>query len=126
MKTTLKYFIIIMISTIAASCDKGQDYPNNPDYTDEYDLVGKWVCQNISYGVDYTIMFKDDGSGWMEWSDEDYRSVFVYTVIDDKIYFRNDYDSWEYLYLIKGKTLTIYGNPWGEDDDVDILKFTRK
>lgn len=63
----------------------------------------------------------------MEWSDEDDHYVFEYTTRNGKIYFEDEDEdfSWSCEYTLKGNKLTIYGNPWGEDD-IDYMVLTRK
>lgn len=109
-----------------SSCSKDND---DEDY-DDSDIVGTWVTQfydDEDEEVIYTICFKRNGTGWMEWSDEDDHYVFEYTTRNGKIYFEDEDEdfSWSCEYTLKGNKLTIYGNPWGEDD-IDYMVLTRK
>lgn len=120
-QTIIAIVIALIASFVFVSCDKDDDDPKN-----EQGLIGTWVEKNFDYGVDYTICFRSDGSGWMEWSGEDDRHKFVYTASEDRIYFFDKDDDWVCTYSIKGNQLTVYGNLWGEDDNCDFFVLTRK
>lgn len=120
-QTIIAIVIALIASFVFVSCDKDDDDPRN-----EQGLIGTWVKKNLYYGVDYTICFRSDGSGWMELSDEGEHFKFVYTASEDRIYFFDEYDDWVCTYSIKGNQLTVYGNLWGEDDDIDFFVLTRK
>lgn len=114
---------MVMIAVVSVSCNKDND--DEPD-SKGGDIVGTWVCKNLDEGVSFTMCFKSNGTGWMEWSDDDEREDFEYTTADGKIFFEGWGESWVCRYTIKGNKLTIYGNPWGEDDDIDVITFTKK
>ncbi|MDE5840031.1 MAG: hypothetical protein K2H49_03840 [Muribaculaceae bacterium] len=123
MKQLIKYVMLMMISIMVVSCNKDDDQeePNN-----SYSLVGTWISRNYDDDVDFTICFKKNGSGWMKWSDEDENYTFSYSATGGRIFFNDGYDYWQCEYVIKGEKLTIYGNPWGEDDDINVISFIRK
>lgn len=122
MKNWLKYLLFGMIAIAVVACGNS----NDPD-TDEDELVGTWICKNFDEGVSFTMCFKSNGSGWMEWSDEDEHYTFEYSINKGKIYFEDEeHYTWVCEYTIKGNKLTIIGNPWGEDDDIDHIILTRK
>lgn len=112
-----------MIVIFAVACSK--DDNKTPD-SDGGDIVGTWVCKDFDEGVTYSICFKNNGTGWMEWSDDDDRYNFRYSTKNGRIFFEDEYDYWVCEYTVKGNNLTIYGNPWGEDDDINFIIFTRK
>ncbi len=123
MKKIIKYLMFVLIACVAVACSK--DDNENQD-SEGGNIVGTWVCKNFDEGVSFTMCFKSNGTGWMEWSDDDDRHTFEYTTKNGKIYFADDYDYWTCDYTIKGSKLTIYGNPWGEDDDVNVITLTKK
>lgn len=123
MKNIIKFLLLSTIAMFIVACSKDKD--DNLD-TDGGDIVGIWVCEDFDEGVAYTICFKSNGTGWMEWSDEDGLDSFQYSAKNGSIFFEDEYDYWVCEYTIKGKTLTIYGNPWGEDDNVNLIILTRK
>lgn len=111
---------IIISSLLLTACN------DEPD-SDGPDIVGTWMCRNIDVDVSYTICFKSNGTRWMEWSgsDEDYHWTFQYSAKNERIFFNDEYDYWVCEYTIKGGRLTIYGNPWGEDDDINVISLIR-
>ncbi len=67
----------------------------------------------------------------MLWTDNYERIDFYYRDDDGHLifYYHDDYynESRECDYVIKnGKYLTIYGNPWGDVDDIQVMQFSRK
>lgn len=123
MTKLFKYLMLAMLAVLAVACSKDNDDKSNSD--DSY-IVGTWIDKNFDEGVSFTMCFKSNGTGWMEWSDEDDRETFNYTTNNGRIFFEGEWDYWTCDYTIKGNRLTIYGNPWGEDDDINVVTLTRK
>lgn len=119
--------MLVMIAVVAVSCNKDNDDEPDPNGGD---IVGTWVCTNfVDDDEIFSMCFKSNGTGWMRWSDgssEDDYDEFEYTTNAGKIYFSGWGETWTCKYSVKGNKLSIYGNPWGEDDDIDELHFTRK
>lgn len=134
MKIWIKYFIFSILAIAFAACDSHDREPDGDD------IVGTWICKHFDENESFTMCFKSNGKGWGEWRDEygdsDEHYDFEYSTHNGKIYFEetyyDDYDdtfdhySWVCEYTIKGNKLDIYGNPWGEEDDVNHITFTRK
>ncbi len=110
-----------------SSCGDKKDEPKNPEDA----LIGTWICRNFDYNCDYIMCFKNDGTGWMRWTDYNETEDFSYRVNGGRIKFYS-YDgysskTWECDFEIRNNNnLTIYGNPWGEDDDINVVQLVRQ
>ena len=126
MKKVRKYLMMLFLtslSLITASCSGNDDNGDEPTFQDT--LSGQWIHENISIGCDFIIYFDPNGSGWMKWTNEDDIYDFVYQVHGNQILFSDEYDSWICNFEFKNTSLVVYGNLWGEDDDIDLLYLKR-
>ena len=118
----LLFFSTLSLTFTSCGDDKEKDEPIPEEL-----IIGKWICKDFDVNCDYIMCFNDNGRGWMQWTDEgDEKNEFTYRVHGDYVTFYEEGDSWRCEYEIRNKNKVIfYNNPWGEDDDIQIVHLIR-
>lgn len=122
--------IVALLSSVAfSSC--GDDDDDNLKQDPQKMIVGRWICYDDAYGdpwdepLEYVFNSDGTGYGWFQEEPFSYRWEFTYTIMESKIRFKEEDDTYNLRYTISsnGKTLVLYGF---DDNDMEELHFVKQ